>query len=334
MVRHSRWRAFGLLLGVGLLPSLATAQGTVLGRVLDSLSTHGPLANATVVLVERGKYVTTGTRGEFRFDSIPEGHYSLGLMHAVLDSFDLVVPLVPVAVANGQITQVLLTTPTARTAYTLGCASELGQVTNKAALVAQLPRRRVCERLARRVELDARRDANASGDSLHTDAPRIQALAPVAVTDTVRSMSLAVQHGFYERRAHGLGKFMTDSQIAIHHYSVLGELLGSVNGMHVEANRFSVYTPFLHGTAAGFCSPNYYVDGTLYIRSVSNVGLSPGRGGTANPTSAGMGFNDLSLMVPPETIKGLEVYESPGTVPAQFDLFSSTGCGSIVIWTR
>ena len=81
----------------------------------------------TVVLVERGKYVTTGARGEFRFDSVPEGRYSLGLMHAVLDSFDLVVPLVPISVANGQVTEILLTTPSARTAHTLGCASGLAQ---------------------------------------------------------------------------------------------------------------------------------------------------------------------------------------------------------------
>jgi hypothetical protein len=333
-VRHSLWRELGWVLRLALLPSLATAQGTVVGRVLDSLGTHGPLANATVVLVERGKYATTGTRGEFRFDSIPEGHYSLGLMHAVLDSFDLVVPPIPVTVANGQITEIVMTTPTARTAYALGCAAGLGQVTDKAALLAQLQRRKICDRLARRAALDARRAALASGDSLPADTRRMQALAPVAVTDTLRSMSLAVQHGFYERRAHGLGTFMTDSQIAKHPYSTLGLLLESVHGMHVEADIHSVVRPFLHGTASGFCAPNFYVDGTLYIRSVSAVGLSSGRGGTGSPASGGMDFNDLSLMVRPETIKGLEVYESPGTVPAQFDLFSSTGCGSIVIWTR
>jgi hypothetical protein len=336
LLRHLLRRPCSWFLGACLLPSLATAQGTVVGRVWDSLSIHGVLANATVVLVERGKYVTTGARGEFRFDSIPEGHYALGLMHAVLDSLDLVLPLVPVAVINGQVTEVLLSTPTSRTAYALGCTSGLGQITDKAALLAQLQRGKVCDRLARRAELDARRDAAASVDSVHVDAPRIQALAPVAVTDTVRSKSLVARYGFYERRAHGLGAFMTDSEIAKHSYSGLGVLLGTFHGMHVEADRRTVVRPFLHGTAAGFCAPNFYVDGVLYIRCANNIGLGPatgGRGGTAQAGS-GMDFSDLNDMVRPESIKGLEVYESPGDVPAQFDLFSSTGCGSIVIWTQ
>jgi hypothetical protein len=38
--------------------------------------------------------------------------------------------------------------------------------------------------------------------------------------------------------------------------------------------------------------------------------------------------------VRPEAIKGIEVYANPGTIPAQFDMMSSTGCGSIVIWTH
>ena len=332
-MRHLRRSALGWLLRVGLLPSLATAQGTVTGRVFDSLSTRGPLANATVVLVERGKYVTTGASGEFRLDSIPAGHYSLGLMHAVLDSFDLVIPVVPVSVADGEITKIVLSTPTARAAYARACAGGLGQVTDKAALLAQLQRRTVCDRLARRADLDARRDAVASGDSLVANAPRIQALAPIAVTDTARSTSMVARYGFYERRAHGLGTFMTDSEIAKHNYSGLGVLLGTVHGNHSEADRRTVLHPMLHGTIAGFCAPNIYLDGILLIRSVSSVGLSAGRGGAVQAGS-GMGFDDLSQMVRPESIKELEVYESPGDVPIQFDLFSSTGCGSIVIWTQ
>jgi hypothetical protein len=45
-------------------------------------------------------------------------------------------------------------------------------------------------------------------------------------------------------------------------------------------------------------------------------------------------FADLSAMVRPETIKGIEVYAAAGMIPAQYDRSSSTQCGSVVIWTR
>ena len=44
----------------------AGAQGSIAGTVYDSLRTHAPLANATVVLVERSQYATTDARGRFR----------------------------------------------------------------------------------------------------------------------------------------------------------------------------------------------------------------------------------------------------------------------------
>ena len=56
----------------------AGAQGSIAGTMYDSLSTHAPLANATVVLVERSRYATTDSRGRFQIDSVPDGHYTLG----------------------------------------------------------------------------------------------------------------------------------------------------------------------------------------------------------------------------------------------------------------
>jgi hypothetical protein len=64
------------------------------------------------------------------------------------------------------------------------------------------------------------------------------------------------------------------------------------------------------------CIPNFFVDGSQY----------PVRGYTD--------FSDLSGIAFPAVIRGIEVYTNPGTIPAQYDLMSSTGCGSIVIWTR
>jgi hypothetical protein len=99
----------------------AGAQGSIAGTVYDSLRSHAPLANATVVLVERDRYATTDAQGHFRIDSVPDGHYTLGFMHAVLDSLDLELPVVPVDVAGGHGADVALFTPSPATAYARIC---------------------------------------------------------------------------------------------------------------------------------------------------------------------------------------------------------------------
>lgn len=116
----------------------AASQSSIVGTVYDSLSIHGPLPGAMVVLVERSRYATADASGRFRFEDLPAGRYSLGLLHAVLDSFDLVAPLQVVEVANGTNTIVALATPSAVSAYTLGCAARLSQVARKADVVAYL----------------------------------------------------------------------------------------------------------------------------------------------------------------------------------------------------
>jgi hypothetical protein len=99
----------------------AGAQGSIAGTVYDSLSTHAPLANATVVLVERSQYATTDAKGRFRIDSVPDGHYTLGFMHPVLDALDLEAPVVTVDVSGGRRAAVTLFTPSSGAAYARIC---------------------------------------------------------------------------------------------------------------------------------------------------------------------------------------------------------------------
>lgn len=99
----------------------AFAQGSISGIVFDSLATRAVLANATVVLVERNKYASTDARGHFRIDSVPDGHYTLGVMHPILDSLELTAPLVGVDVSGGRETIVTLTTPSPAAAYSRIC---------------------------------------------------------------------------------------------------------------------------------------------------------------------------------------------------------------------
>ncbi len=99
----------------------ASAQGGIGGTVFDSLITRAPLANATVVLVERSRYVTTDARGRFQIDSVPDGRYTLSFIHPVLDSLGLQAPARLVAVEGGQWASVMLSTPSPSSAYALLC---------------------------------------------------------------------------------------------------------------------------------------------------------------------------------------------------------------------
>ena len=99
----------------------AFAQERITGTVYDSLSSRAPLANATVVLVEASRYVTTDARGRFRIDSVPPGRYSLSFMHPVLDSLGLEAPITSVEVKAGHPLHVTLVTPAPAATYALLC---------------------------------------------------------------------------------------------------------------------------------------------------------------------------------------------------------------------
>ena len=124
-----------------------------------------------------------------------------------------------------------------------------------------------------------------------------------------------------------MGAFVTQADIARHGFSDLIEVLEGLRGVHVEWNSdrrsksgFSTPMPFLLGVSSPqggvYCRPNFFLDGAPF------------------PARRQEDYRDLSAMLPPVWIKGIEVYSSPGTIPAQYDLTSSTGCGSIVIWTH
>jgi hypothetical protein len=99
----------------------AGAQGSIAGTVYDSLTTRAPLANATVVLVEQSRSATTDARGRFRFDRVPDGRYTLGFKHPVLDSIDVQAPVVTVDVNGGRRAAVTLSTPSRATVYKRIC---------------------------------------------------------------------------------------------------------------------------------------------------------------------------------------------------------------------
>jgi hypothetical protein len=454
----------------------AAAQGSISGTVFDSLSTRGPLANATVVLVERARYATTDANGHFRIDSVQDGHYTIGFMHPVLDSLELQAPLIPVDVTGGRSANVSLFTPGPALTYALVCPGPrdtdtgviIGRVRDAddqssiaAAVVgtewteftitggrstghrAQATARAnnegvflLCgvpkevpvdvraeaggfmagpiplmpdDRLVRHLDFAiSRRDSAArtsaadsvrpvaetpSGSaslhgvvrgedgrpmreatisvfgtsrSAHTDASgnfridripagtrtievrsigllpntftmhfatnasrdttlsvrrQAQDLAAVAVKERASSTAAIDNGGFEKRMRQGLGTFVTAQDLLKQAPVDLTAAIQRIRGISIIPDRWGNTMPYLRGTRSATCIPNWFVDG-------QQVRVS----GPAAP--AQFPFTDLSGSVRPEAILGIEVYGSPGNIPAQYDLMSSTGCGSIVIWTR
>lgn len=153
---------------------------------------------------------------------------------------------------------------------------------------------------------------------------KAQYLAPVAVKGKENSTSLMISGGFEERRARGLGTFITEADLTRHPSSSLINVFSGHPIIHIEwgyrpPNRGGsksllppVPVPMMRGTSATFCRPNLFLDNM----------------------SMGRGFEDMNNLVAPESVKGIEIYDTNGTIPIQYDLTASTGCGSIVIWTR
>jgi hypothetical protein len=458
------------------LPAALLAQGRISGTVFDSLSSRAPLANATVVLVERSRYATTDADGRFIIDSVPPGKYTIGFSHPMLDSLDLSLPPRSIEVGTTSV-NVLLATPSAATAYAWLCprarAADTGVILGRirdvddntgivgasittdwtefvvtGARSSQVRRVAVAasvadgayflcgvptnvplelraelagavvgpllvsmnDRLMQRADFSISTHDSASmvrrGNKsvpgvgvvgtaqlrgtvkdADTDKPirnaqiavvgtqrtattdaagafvlrgipagtraleirtigylpvtftadfatndtrdttlainrRAQNLERVTVKAKEGSMSLLVQGGFDTRRAQGLGKFITQQDVERHPASSLTDVLAGAGNLRIEYGKDGFPMPYLRGGNSGKCIPNYFLD-NMHIE-VTSAGPAPGK----KP------FTDLSDFVKPEYIKGIEVYSNSGTIPAQFDLTSSTGCGSIVIWTR
>jgi hypothetical protein len=139
-----------------------------------------------------------------------------------------------------------------------------------------------------------------------------------------------VRSGFEQRRKMGLGAFMTAEEIGRHGYVDLASILTGARGITLghSPGAQDLPFPFMLGisdiTNGGRCLPNVFLDGTPFTIIVPGNPPKPDR----------YRFQDLMGIARPDVIKGIEIYSNPGTIPAQYDLTSSTGCGSIVIWTR
>ena len=120
---------FGAALGIAAtfgIASAAVAQppqvtGSVRGIVIDSLLSNGPLAGATIELVELGRVTTSDGRGVFRFDSLPGGRYTISFSHPTLTSIGFSPPDRVIVLGGGIDVSVTLATPAGATIYRRLC---------------------------------------------------------------------------------------------------------------------------------------------------------------------------------------------------------------------
>lgn len=138
-----------------------------------------------------------------------------------------------------------------------------------------------------------------------------QNVAGMTVTTSATRRALGLRD-FDERKARGLGLFVTRSDILARNPSRLSDLLRDKRGVRLVrlSNNYYGLRFAAYSAARRPCAPNMWVDGQL---------------------APGMEIDDLL----PNDIYAIELYETFSSVPAEFaPRTSSVPCGTIVIWTR
>jgi hypothetical protein len=142
-------------------------------------------------------------------------------------------------------------------------------------------------------------------------------MVEVNMLDAVASDAAATSsrmEGFQQRRARGLGSFITRAEIDRRHPDAMSDMLRSVSGVSVRSNTSTGGLPLVliqrasRAISSGTCQIQLYVDGHPYPHGH---------------------VDDF----PPETVEGLEIYRGGAQVPAEFRADNS-GCGMIALWTR
>lgn len=137
-------------------------------------------------------------------------------------------------------------------------------------------------------------------------------LDPVRVA-AVRRLEAATRLGFDQRRRTSPGVFLDEARLDSMHAGTFKDLVRQVPGLVFTRGRtagdsFREHVEFV-GSRSGPCLPVVYLDGAQLLS----------------------GEVDLDMLVPPSTVRGIEVYHRPESVPAAFKGINT--CGALVIWT-
>ena len=138
--------------------------------------------------------------------------------------------------------------------------------------------------------------------------PVVPRLERVNVNETRTRAALGLR-SFEERRARGIGQFVTRADIVERGSSRLSDVLRMKRGVNVIRGkvRFVAYA----GGRSQLCQPDIWLDGTR---------------------SQGMEIDELL----PSTVEAIELYPYLSTIPVDFQPMgaNTTPCGTIVVWSR
>lgn len=148
-------------------------------------------------------------------------------------------------------------------------------------------------------------------------------LAPIVVRE--RRRGLLVDVGFYDRVESGMGIYVERGEIERRGASRLTDLMQGRSGLRVVQTGRMTHDVRVAGLQRfkGDCQPSIWVDGSLM-----RAGGEPRLGTGDEPLQP-----QLSDIIAPHLVEGVEVYTGPAGLPVQYG-GSEAMCGVLVIWTR
>ena len=151
----------------------------------------------------------------------------------------------------------------------------------------------------------------------YTLARTTNLLDTIRVRETRLSMRMLE---FEQRKAQGVGQFITQEQIDRRGSGLTSDFLRNVSGVDVSTLTNTVFAGkvalskreggSLVGEGTGACAMQIILDGIVMPR-----------------------FFNLDLLPPPKQIAGIEVYTGAATIPPQFG-GPDRRCGVVAVWTR
>lgn len=115
--------------------------------------------------------------------------------------------------------------------------------------------------------------------------------------------------GFYRRKMHGPGAFLTRSQIEQRNPQRLSDMLRNIPGLRLTTTQFGDGHASMSRAVMGRrCPIQYYMDGVL---------------------THGLNIDDVL----PRDVEGLEIYRGSSEIPPDYNRGTAL-CGVILIWTR
>jgi hypothetical protein len=136
------------------------------------------------------------------------------------------------------------------------------------------------------------------------------------VLDTMKVTAARIDSGhaeFEERRRSGVGRYITEADLARRNVAYTSEVFRSVPGVGLHPD-VSGGRNFIvqRGIFAGTCSPAVFINGVYVSETIDT--------------------DAIDNLVNPRELFGIEIYP-PGTAPPQYQRGLS-GCGSVLFWTK